>query len=189
MPFGWQAYLRITFRLVLSRLITGSRQLRLRFSMGTRQHHSAPCTSINTSDHRSFLIVDNYLTSYNPPPSPVPPIHNKNPPEMIEEPSRSPQHSPGADAGQGLWQACVEQLAQDLPEQQFNTWIKPLIAQVAEDFSKVTVLVGNRFKLDWIRAQYAGRIARRPVWPARHPGVSARSAGIRCTHLRTTRSV
>src|SRR3989344_1566671 len=129
MPFGWQAYLRITFRLVLSRLITGSRQLRLRFSMGTRQHHSAPGTSINPSAHRSFQIVDNYLTSYNPPPSPVPPIHNKNPPEMIEEPSRSPQHSPGADAGQGLWQACVEQLAQDLPEQQFNTWIKPLIAQ------------------------------------------------------------
>lgn len=53
----------------------------------------------------------------------------------------------------------MEQLAQDLPEQQFNTWIKPLVAQVAEDFSKVTLLVANRFKLDWIRAQYAGRIA------------------------------
>jgi chromosomal replication initiator protein len=78
---------------------------------------------------------------------------------MTEEPSHSPLPTPGADAGQGLWQACVEQLAQDLPEQQFNTWIKPLTAQVAEDFSKVTVLVGNRFKLDWIRAQYAGRIA------------------------------
>lgn len=63
------------------------------------------------------------------------------------------------DAGQGLWQACVEQLSQDLPEQQFNTWIKPLTASVAEDFSKVTVYVANRFKLDWIRAQYAGRIA------------------------------
>ena len=78
---------------------------------------------------------------------------------MTEEHSRSPLPSTGSDAGQGLWQACVEQLAQDLPEQQFNTWIKPLIAQVAEDFSKVTLLVGNRFKLDWIRAQYAGRIA------------------------------
>ena len=53
---------------------------------------------------------------------------------MTEEPTRSTQPSPGADAGQGLWQACVEQLAQDLPEQQFNTWIKPLVAQVAEDF-------------------------------------------------------
>jgi chromosomal replication initiator protein len=66
---------------------------------------------------------------------------------------------PNNDAGQGLWQVCVEQLGQDLPEQQFNTWIKPLTATVAEDFSKVTVHVANRFKLDWIRAQYAGRIS------------------------------
>jgi len=77
---------------------------------------------------------------------------------MTEEPSRSPDLDTGADPGQGLWQACAEQLAQDLPEQQFNTWIKPLVAQVAPDFSKVTLLVANRFKLDWIRAQYAGRI-------------------------------
>ena len=70
---------------------------------------------------------------------------------MTEEPTN--------DAGQALWQVCVEQLGQELPEQQFNTWIKPLTAQVAEDFSKVTVYVANRFKLDWIRAQYAGRIS------------------------------
>jgi chromosomal replication initiator protein len=62
-------------------------------------------------------------------------------------------------AGDSLWQACIDQLAQELPEQQFNTWIKPLVAQVSDDFSKVTVFVANRFKLDWIRAQYAGRVA------------------------------
>ncbi|RLJ37804.1 chromosomal replication initiator protein DnaA [Acidovorax sp. 106] len=78
---------------------------------------------------------------------------------MTEEPQRNPNTPTGSDARQGLWQACVEQLAQDLPEQQFNTWIKPLVAQVADDFTKVTLLVANRFKLDWIRAQYAGRIA------------------------------
>ncbi|MCZ8094332.1 MAG: chromosomal replication initiator protein DnaA [Acidovorax sp.] len=78
---------------------------------------------------------------------------------MTEEPQRNSNAPTGSDAGQGLWQACVEQLAQDLPEQQFNTWIKPLVAQVADDFTKVTLLVANRFKLDWIRAQYAGRIA------------------------------
>ncbi|MFN3376834.1 MAG: chromosomal replication initiator protein DnaA [Burkholderiaceae bacterium] len=78
---------------------------------------------------------------------------------MTEELSRRPADDHDADAGQALWQACVEQLAQDLPETQFNTWIKPLVAQVAPDFSKLTLLVGNRFKLDWIRAQYAGRIA------------------------------
>ena len=63
------------------------------------------------------------------------------------------------DAGQSLWQSCIDQLAQELPEQQFNTWIKPLNTRVASDFSKITIFVGNRFKLDWVRAQYGGRIA------------------------------
>ncbi len=65
----------------------------------------------------------------------------------------------GPDAGQSLWLSCVDQLAQELPEQQFNTWIKPLSAQVTDDLSKVTIFVANRFKLDWVRAQYSGRIA------------------------------
>jgi chromosomal replication initiator protein len=66
---------------------------------------------------------------------------------------------PSDSVGDSLWQACVDQLAQELSEQQFNTWIKPLTAKVADDFSRVTVFVANRFKLDWIRAQYAGKIA------------------------------
>ena len=65
----------------------------------------------------------------------------------------------GSDVGQSLWLSCVDQLAQELPEQQFNTWIKPLSAQVMDDLSKVTIFVANRFKLDWVRAQYSGRIA------------------------------
>ena len=64
-------------------------------------------------------------------------------------------HGPGQD----LWQTCVDHLAQELPEQQFNTWIRPLVVIVAPDFSKVTVQVGNRFKLDWVRAQYGARIS------------------------------
>ncbi|NDP63170.1 chromosomal replication initiator protein DnaA [Polaromonas sp.] len=58
-----------------------------------------------------------------------------------------------------LWQLCVDHLAQELPEQQFNTWIRPLVVVIAADLSKATVQVGNRFKLDWVRAQYAARIA------------------------------
>jgi chromosomal replication initiator protein len=58
-----------------------------------------------------------------------------------------------------LWQICVDHLAQELPEQQFNTWIRPLVVTVAPDLSKAVVQVGNRFKLDWVRAQYAARIA------------------------------
>ena len=66
--------------------------------------------------------------------------------------------APGSEEGQSLWQTCVDQLAQELPEQQFNTWIKPLTAQVADDLSKVTLFVLNRFKLDWVRVQYLGKI-------------------------------
>ena len=58
-----------------------------------------------------------------------------------------------------LWQQCVERLAQELPEQQYNTWIKPLVADLSDDGQKVTLWVGNRFKLDWIRAQFGARIS------------------------------
>ncbi len=72
---------------------------------------------------------------------------------------QTPSEMSGNEEGQSLWQTCVDQLAQELPEQQFNTWIKPINAQVAGDLSKVTLFVVNRFKLDWIRVQYSARIA------------------------------
>ncbi len=68
-----------------------------------------------------------------------------------------------------LWQLGCERLATELPEQQFNTWIRPLAGAAAastetstndtgDESSVVTVRVPNRFKLDWIRTQYAARI-------------------------------
>ena len=78
---------------------------------------------------------------------------------MTEGQFASQSGAAGQEAGQSLWQSCIDQLAQELPEQQFNTWIKPLQAQVSDDLSKVTIFVANRFKLDWIRAQYGTRIA------------------------------
>jgi chromosomal replication initiator protein len=60
-----------------------------------------------------------------------------------------------------LWQRGCTELAAELPEQQFNTWIRPLPpAQVADsgDAAVVSLKVPNRFKLDWIRSQYAARI-------------------------------
>jgi chromosomal replication initiator protein len=58
-----------------------------------------------------------------------------------------------------LWVACVERLSQDLSPQQINTWIKPLTASFSSDGAKVVIYVANRFKLDWIRAQYAGKLS------------------------------
>jgi chromosomal replication initiator protein len=60
-----------------------------------------------------------------------------------------------------LWQRGCEQLAAELPEQQYNTWIRPLPpADVAVNGQSavVSLRVPNRFKLDWIRSQYASRI-------------------------------
>jgi chromosomal replication initiator protein len=61
-----------------------------------------------------------------------------------------------------LWQRGCEQLAAEIPEQQFNTWIKPLptaiIVDAGSDGVVASLRVANRFKLDWIRSQYAVRI-------------------------------
>jgi chromosomal replication initiator protein len=60
-----------------------------------------------------------------------------------------------------LWLRGCERLAAELPEQQFNTWIRPLPpADISDSASGavVSLRVPNRFKLDWIRSQYAGRI-------------------------------
>ena len=65
-----------------------------------------------------------------------------------------------------LWQRGCTQLAAELPEQQFNTWIRPLPPAEVSDASDaagstvVCLRVPNRFKLDWIRSQYAARIER-----------------------------
>ncbi|MGZ5186426.1 MAG: chromosomal replication initiator protein DnaA [Caldimonas sp.] len=60
-----------------------------------------------------------------------------------------------------LWQRGCERLATELPDQQFNTWIRPLpdaeVADLGDAGATVTIRVPNRFKLDWIRTQYAGK--------------------------------
>jgi chromosomal replication initiator protein len=61
-----------------------------------------------------------------------------------------------------LWQLGCERLACELPEQQFNTWIRPLaaaeVSELTDGGALVTLRVPNRFKLDWIRNQYGARI-------------------------------
>ena len=63
-----------------------------------------------------------------------------------------------AEVSPALWQACLDELSRELPEQQFNTWIKPLVAQVSDSQDRLILFVANRFKMDWIRAQYAQRL-------------------------------
>lgn len=59
-----------------------------------------------------------------------------------------------------LWSNCIAELATKIPEQQFNSWIKPLAQPMVTEGNPllITLNVTNRFQLDWIRAQYAGLI-------------------------------
>ncbi|MGM9482359.1 chromosomal replication initiator protein DnaA [Roseateles sp. NT4] len=70
-----------------------------------------------------------------------------------------------ADWASDLWRRGCERLATELPEQQFNTWIRPLppatVAGESADAASAliaTLKVPNHFKRDWIRRQYAARI-------------------------------
>ncbi|MEC6744923.1 chromosomal replication initiator protein DnaA [Pseudomonas qingdaonensis] len=55
-----------------------------------------------------------------------------------------------------LWQQCVDLLRDELPAQQFNTWIRPL--QVEAEGDELRVYAPNRFVLDWVNEKYLGRL-------------------------------
>ena len=55
-----------------------------------------------------------------------------------------------------VWNRCVRDLQAELPEQQFNTWIRPL--QAVEDGPVLKLLAPNRFVVDWLNQHYLNRI-------------------------------
>ena len=58
---------------------------------------------------------------------------------------------------ENFWQTCSAQLELELTPQQYSAWIKPLVALDYED-GKLRVAAPNRFKLDWVKTQFATRI-------------------------------
>lgn len=68
-----------------------------------------------------------------------------------------------------FWQHCSALLERELTPQQYVTWIKPL-APVAFDAAANTLSIAapNRFKLDWVKSQFSGRISdlARDFWQA-----------------------
>jgi chromosomal replication initiator protein len=54
------------------------------------------------------------------------------------------------------WQKCVLYLQDELPAQQFNTWIRPLKLEAQSE--SLTLLAPNRFVKDWVRDKFLDRI-------------------------------
>jgi chromosomal replication initiator protein len=55
-----------------------------------------------------------------------------------------------------FWRHCLSHFEQELPAQQFVTWIKPLQAEL--DGDTLTITAPNRFVMQWIRDKFYGRI-------------------------------
>src|SRR5690242_5281611 len=93
---------------------------------------------------------------------------------------------------QNLWDACLRRLEQELPAQQFNTWIRPLAPEIDAPDDTLTLAAPNRFVLELVRERFAARIerlaaeasgrelglrlvlARAPEVPARQPAQPSR---------------
>ena len=55
-----------------------------------------------------------------------------------------------------LWHHCLRQLENEVPEQQFNTWVRPL--QAIERDGSLVLLAPNRFVISWIEQNLYSRI-------------------------------
>ncbi|MCG5077817.1 chromosomal replication initiator protein DnaA [Paraburkholderia tagetis] len=89
-----------------------------------------------------------------------------------------------------FWQHCSALLERELTPQQYVTWIKPL-APVAFDAAANTLQIAapNRFKLDWVKSQFSGRITdlARDFWqtPVDVQFILDPKAGMRAPHVAT----
>ncbi len=58
-----------------------------------------------------------------------------------------------------FWSTCLTRFEQELPAQQFNTWIKALRCEEAHgDETALRLIAPNRFVLQWVRDRYLPRV-------------------------------
>ena len=55
-----------------------------------------------------------------------------------------------------IWQKCLGLLEEEYPPQQFNTWLRPLHAEMQD--SSLVLLAPNRFVVDWVKKNFYTRI-------------------------------
>ncbi len=60
-----------------------------------------------------------------------------------------------------LWHACLRRLEQEVPAQQFSTWIRPLTPESsAADSGTLVLTAPNRFVLELVRERFLALIVR-----------------------------
>ncbi|HSC66822.1 MAG TPA: chromosomal replication initiator protein DnaA [Cellvibrio sp.] len=59
---------------------------------------------------------------------------------------------------QSIWKLCAASLQDELPSQQFNTWIRPLQIDESAAPQELRLLAPNRFICDWVAEKFLNRI-------------------------------
>jgi chromosomal replication initiator protein len=59
---------------------------------------------------------------------------------------------------ESLWKSCLSSLQNELPSQQFNTWIRPLQIENSDSSQELRLLAPNRFICDWVNEKFLHRI-------------------------------
>ena len=59
---------------------------------------------------------------------------------------------------ESLWKLCASSLQGELPQQQFNTWIRPLQIDESAGPNELRLLAPNRFICDWVSEKFLTRI-------------------------------
>jgi chromosomal replication initiator protein len=59
---------------------------------------------------------------------------------------------------QSIWKLCAASLQDELPSQQFNTWIRPLQIDESTSPQELRLLAPNRFICDWVAEKFLNRI-------------------------------
>ncbi|MDR7088894.1 chromosomal replication initiator protein DnaA [Cellvibrio fibrivorans] len=59
---------------------------------------------------------------------------------------------------QSIWKLCAASLQDELPSQQFNTWIRPLQIDESASPQELRLLAPNRFICDWVTEKFLNRI-------------------------------
>ncbi len=55
-----------------------------------------------------------------------------------------------------FWPACLSRFEQELSAQQFNTWIKPLYAEIADN--NIRVVAPNKFVQQWVKGRFLSKL-------------------------------
>jgi len=68
----------------------------------------------------------------------------------------------GFDVPETVWSQCQSQLREEMPEQQFNTWIRPLTIETPTGPTSgdegLRLVAPNRFIEDWVKSKFFARI-------------------------------